>query len=643
MLQSTWNLAVAAGAAVLFTGLGHVVLNLIGLRRVPVRERLLFAFAVGLATVGLTTLCLGHAGLLYRWLFRGMAGAGLLVLVPSLVRLRPQAAAAGLTRKFLDCSLFEKVLIVLILAQGCAMLLTALAPPVGADALAYHLAVPKLYIENHGILNLPNHKHSSQPFLMEMVFLFGMLLKGDVVAQLLNFAATCAAAAGIYLLARRLFSRRVGIIASAVFLLTPQLLASVELMGPESGMALFVALAFLALVRWVRAGPAERTPWLIIIALLSAGVAGMKQSGAGHAMFFALLITVLPIALFRQSVGAVLRQAALYAAITGLLGGGWYLRCYAMTGNPLHPFGTAAPMAPNTHTGEGMGKSLRAFLSYPWNMTMHSRSFGMLATDNPGPLPLAFIPLLLVFRPVPRWLGLMLAYCVVFAGAIFFTSQITRYLVPIFGLTAIAVAVGVERFESLGKLPAYAAAAAVIIAGVVQTGLSARAIAGDRGNRLKVVLGGESRREFLAKASYSYSAFDFLNGTAAPGSRVLLLYGHEAYYLDLPYVIAGFTMVGSPLAAEDYESDDAFASAVGRLEVEYVFVDEYVRDLFYRRWLRRYPHVAERQERFLRERCRLVFRMTIRDGKCVRIYRIEEPEERRVASTTASAAEGRGR
>ena len=639
MFQSMANLMTAAGAAALLVGVGHVLLNLMGLRRIAVRERILFAFAVGLIAVGLVTLALGHAGLLYHNVFRIAAGAGLLLVAPALVRMRPHDAAKGLVRKALDCPLFEKVLIVLILAQVCAMLLTALAPPVGADALAYHLAVPKIYIENHGILNLPNHKHSSQPFLMEMIFLFGMLIKGDVVAQLLNFASTCAAGLSIYVLARRFFSRRVGIIASAVFLLTPQLLASVELMGPESGMALVIALAFLALTEWAGCGePAERRSWVILVAVLSSGVAGMKQSGAGHAVFFGLLLIVLPLAFFHERLGAMLRHAALYAAITAVLGGGWYVRCWAMSGNPLHPFGTSAPMAPNTHTGGGRGGSLVSLVAYPWNLTMHSRSFGTLATDNPGPLPLAFIPvLLLLLRPVPRWMWLMLGYCAVFAGAIFFTSQITRYLIPIFGLTAIAVGVAVERFESLGKLAAYSAATAVILAGFVQAGLSARAVAGDHDSRLRVVLGGESREEFLAKASYSYSAFDFLNGTAGDGSRVLLLYGHEAYYLDLPYLIAGFTMVGSPLEAADYESDAAFAAAVRALAVDYVFVDEYVRDLFYPEWIQRNPHVIKRQEHFLGECCRLVFRMTVHDGKRILIYRLQG---RRLAASGAPGCGG---
>ncbi|NQT19597.1 MAG: phospholipid carrier-dependent glycosyltransferase [Planctomycetes bacterium] len=628
MFTSAANLTVALASLLLSVGVGNLIVNVIGLRSLAGRERVAFAMAVGLMALGLGTFAMGHAGLLHPWLFRAASGLAFLFAVPSLLSIRSHLAGQNLIAKFLECTLFEKVLIVLIFAQASAMLLTSLAPPIGADALAYHLAVPKIYISHRAIVDLPNHKHAAQPFLMEMIFLWGMLVKSDVLAQLLNFAATCAAGGSIYLLARRFFSRRAGIIATAVFMLTPQLFTSVGLMGAESAMTFFIMLTFIALARWAAqsedpTAQRARVPWLILISLLAAGVAGMKQSGAGHVLFIAPAVVLIPLVIFRERLLRALRYAALYAAIAAVLGGGWYLRSYTMTGNPVYPYRSQAPFSGISEGREGMGKTFAMLLAYPWNITVNARRFGMLATDTPGPLPLAFVPLLLfVLGPTPRPLKFMLAYTAAFAGAIFFTSQLTRYLIPILGFTSIAAAVAIERMEKIGKLPALAAVGAVIVSCVVQTGLSARTLARHNAGRLRVIAGQQSRTEFLSSASYSYDAFQFLNVAAPPQSRVMLMYGHEAYYLDLPYLIAGFSMGGSPLTTEDYDSEAAFVAAVRRLEVDYIYVDEYVRTLFYRHRMEQYPHVPAMQQWFLKDYCRLVFQKQIQGERHIRIYKI---------------------
>ena len=623
MADTLVNLLAGAAVVLLAAGVGHALIDLLGPRGSGGAQRVLFSLALGVMALGLLTLGLGHAGLLHRWLFRLLAAAGLAAVGPRLWRMGRQLAGLRLGRRFLGCTLLEKVLIVMIAAQAGAMLLSALAPPVGADALAYHLAVPKTYIDGHSIVNLPNHKHAAQPFLLEMIFTLSMLLKSDVAAQVVNVALTCAAGAAVFLLARMFCSRMVGVTAAAAFMLTPQLLGSAELLGPESAMALLTVLTFAGLAHWARAGRDSRTRWLVAVSLLCAGAAGLKQSGAGHVLLVAPAVLAVPVLAFGGGLRASARSAAVYGAITLVLGFGWYARCFAMSGNPLHPYGSPAAFGEAFAGRDEMGKSLAGLLAYPWDVTMRASDFGTLVTDNPGPLPLAFVPLLLlVLGPVPRPVKLMLLYSAAYAAAIFFTSQLARYLVPILGFTSIAAALAIERLSGLGRAARVFARGALVLACVTQVGLSARAVASDGGNRLGVVFGGKSRAEFLSRALYTYRGFDYLNRHSPPGSRVLLLYGHEPYYLHRPYVIAGFALVGSPLGEEDYASEEAFARAVRRLGASYVYVDEYVRTLFFARRIAHHPEVVAVQESFLSRRCAMVFRERTRRGSLVRIYRV---------------------
>ena len=51
-------------------------------------------------------------------------------------------------------------------------LILALAPAFATDALVYHLAVPKAYLEAGGIINLPNNIYSFFPQQIEMLYPF---------------------------------------------------------------------------------------------------------------------------------------------------------------------------------------------------------------------------------------------------------------------------------------------------------------------------------------------------------------------------------------------------------------------------------------------------------------------------------------
>ena len=61
---------------------------------------------------------------------------------------------------------------------------SALAPAFANDALVYHLAVPKAFLQAGGLGHLPNNIYSLFPQQIEMLYLFALALGSDSLAQL---------------------------------------------------------------------------------------------------------------------------------------------------------------------------------------------------------------------------------------------------------------------------------------------------------------------------------------------------------------------------------------------------------------------------------------------------------------------------
>ena len=61
---------------------------------------------------------------------------------------------------------------------------SAFAPAFANDALAYHLAVPKAFLQTGGLVHLPNNIYSLFPQQIEMLYLFALALGSDSLAQL---------------------------------------------------------------------------------------------------------------------------------------------------------------------------------------------------------------------------------------------------------------------------------------------------------------------------------------------------------------------------------------------------------------------------------------------------------------------------
>ncbi|MDO8683033.1 MAG: glycosyltransferase family 39 protein, partial [Armatimonadota bacterium] len=260
-------------------GFGRLILRAFAPKHAGGLEGFLFAAAIGMGALSYLILALGLIGLLYPTAVLILMLALMLVSRRNLSRGEASASASDTMRGIIGQMLHPYIGIP-IAVIGVSALIGALAPPSfnDWDALAYHLAVPSLYIKWHAIKYVPFTSHSNLPFLMEMLYAIGLLfpaLGGAALAKLFHFAAGVLTVLAIYVIGKKHFSPKAGAIGAAVF-------AAIPLVGWEAtagyidlATSFYVVLAVLALLNhWDEGGQ-----WGVL-AFISLGLAAATKTTA---------------------------------------------------------------------------------------------------------------------------------------------------------------------------------------------------------------------------------------------------------------------------------------------------------------------------------------------------------------------------
>lgn len=538
-----------------------------------------WSLAAGLVLVGTLLLGLGLCGLLYSWLIRTLtlfaAAAGFVALGPLWRKRRLRLAGWMLSREPVEIDRSEEprpwllggARWLLAMIAG-ATLLGALAPPVAGDALTYHLELPKRFLLEHAVLELPHDDNAVYPLLAEMWFLWGLALGGGTVAQLLHWLCGGVLAGGVYLLGVPILGKRWSELAAALTLLAPGV--NNQMTAPLNDLAV-ATLTTLALAAWYRAWhsePAEDAKqtlgWYLLAGVFLGGALGTKHVAL---LFVAALGVVTLWLLVRQPQrrSTLLVGSAGLAIVAVSLAGPWYLRAAWHRGDPLYPFLTQLRNHPSHLVGEGgeqrepgegvqsgdrdsarvadretlaasvpsppaplphgergaipnkrrLGTSALALLTAPWRLTMQPELVGGRAHQL-GPLWLMLLPTLIVARRL-RGLGILGAIAGVYALQWFLLRQNVRFLLPVVPILAVVAVWSMIEWRRWPRAPRLLATLAVLT--IVLFSLS---IAVRRGARtLPVAVGIESREAYLRRVEPTYDIARQMHALSLSGARVL--------------------------------------------------------------------------------------------------------------------------
>ena len=521
-------------------------------------ERALLQVGIGYGALSLAVLALGVLGLLYAPLFAAAVLAGALPAFFALLRgeggrtTETSRHRAGRLKSLsvpLCLRLRGKNALLLVIAIQLAYLLVgfALVPPTAYDALAYHLGLPKLFIAAHRIYYVPFVVHANWPELAEMISLLGLLLRSEMLVNLLSLALSLLGGAAIYLLGRRLVSAGGALLGCAIYASAPAIrdLAGIPMVEPA--LASYSALATLCLALWLRE---RHSGWLMLSAAFGGFAASVKLTGLATPLLLGALFLAWSV-VRRERLWPTLLLATRYGAIVALLVLPWYAKSALYTGNPIWPFfNTLLPSRNWDSFGAQAHDAYLHITNLPPTPLNFLRSLWYVATDPGryggfalGPLTLLAVPPVLarvLLSPSFRTrAGALVLFCALYYCQWFLLSQQTRFLAPL--LPVLALLAGdtyAWMWQGFARAPRWLAASVATSLLLLILPLFAAPEQQRWRDGAAYLAGQLGRDDYLARYVPSEPLYRYANAALPSNALVLLLFENRGYLLDRDYVWA---------------------------------------------------------------------------------------------------------
>ncbi len=365
------------------------------------------------------------------------------------------------------------------LGIGIALLLAALAPETGIDALGAHLPAAARFVRD-GIRPMAGVLGGEGRLGFSILAVPRLDGAWPVGPALLHAAAGLALVAAVHAEIARRAGRRLAAVSAALLLATPAIAFPSTTLGVELGLGLHAVLALLCAARAARGEPGAH---VLAAGLLSGFAANDDLAG---------LLVVLSTGLaLHVGLGARrgMRPALAAAGVALTLTVPWFLRAWRDTGNPLFPYaverlgsGWADPTIVQATT-LGPFRDAGALLGLSERVGAPLRA--AFARGEGAALPLALLLVaavaFLLRRPRggPRD-GRPLVVGGVALGVLGLAGfPAARLLVPVLALATIAAATGLARIAAhpgRSRAPALLLGAILVVAGAWDAAATARAI-----------------------------------------------------------------------------------------------------------------------------------------------------------------------
>lgn len=337
------------------TGLGLLLLRVCGISADSGLPRLVLATGIGLGAWSIVVLLFGALGIFYRPFWWVVVSAFAAISVPSLRELiREWGIGAPQDRNPSDEKRAELRLVaswlVMPVIAGFSLVYASFPPGIlwpaegnGYDVLEYHLGAVRDFLDAGRITYLPHNIYSNFPFGVEMLYLLGMILRGDPLkaaftAQLLHAMLGMLAGVAVWCAARAALRdadssrRNAAHVAGLIAVSCPMVLYVGALAYTENGLVLYTALALWAVFEGGRRDQSCPMRWFALAGSLAGFAFGCKYIAAPQ--------VVLPLAIGTMWAGRRVggaRALVVYGVGAAVTMSPWLIRNAVNTGNPVFP------------------------------------------------------------------------------------------------------------------------------------------------------------------------------------------------------------------------------------------------------------------------------------------------------------------
>ena len=226
----------------------------------------------------------------------------------------------------------------MILGVVALISLMASVPPVSRDALTHHLYIPKLYLQQGRIYELPNIEFSYFPMNLDLLYLIPLYFNNDILPKFIHFSFALITALMVFQYLKRRINREYALLGSLFFLSIPVIVCQSTIVYVDLGLVCFLFAALMYLFEWIESG--FQTKQWIISAVFCGLALGTKYNGLIGLFLLGLFVPFL-YARYHADESCHARKAlgysAAYVLIALLIFSPWMIRNILWTGNPVYP------------------------------------------------------------------------------------------------------------------------------------------------------------------------------------------------------------------------------------------------------------------------------------------------------------------
>lgn len=496
-------------------------------------EKIWFSLSIGFAIISYGTYFLGLVGLLRPRIL------WILVGIPALFSFRRISKFKNLpTVSFLHWSISEKIAGLLLIFNIIIFGLAAGAPPIAYDSVMYHLALPKLYLQEGRITFYPFINCSLWPALLEMFYLLPMSFGALETTQLIHWFMGVLCLGWIFQVGKMYYNRWVGLIAANILVNTIlfKVLSVTALI--DLGFCFFALLALYAFIQYRE----KKCAFWLFLSGIEAGLAcGVKLTGI---IWFVSLLLLLFLQLQKKyNIKKLIYELFIVIILFMIIMSPWFIRSYWHTGNPVWPFCYKLFNGPYWDVAQ-----TKIWLSYGTAFmpdvtligTISNKIKALFSLSGKYYFRFGFLFILFTMMSIVRkqqvfpnkirtFFYIIIIYLVQYV--LFFPNSV-RYLIPIIPLMALAIAGGLY---SLMKKNRYANLFGYLLLIVL---ISFEFPAFDKiiWKKIKTTIGFMSPHVYLQKNLEIYPISAWINENFKSGQKILLLNDTRGLYINCDYV-----------------------------------------------------------------------------------------------------------
>ena len=481
-------------------------------------------------------------------------------------------------------------LITLLIA--CIVILS-LVPPISRDALTHHLAVPKLYLNQGSIYEIPSIKFSYYPMNLDLLFMVPLYFGNDIIPKFIHFLFALFTAGLIYRYLRRRMGLEWALLGALIFLSLPIIVKLSITVYVDLGLVFFSTACLLAFLQWIESR--FRFKFLILSAVCCGLALGTKYNGLIVLFIIAVAVPLVYLLKTKQNLDRekltdrgnsrnhhwkAVGYGVIFVFVALLIFSPWMIRNYSWKQNPVYPlfnkvFNSSKNIPNQTLDGktkqadQGTRSQISKKSSTRWSpfalrKVIYKESWWQIALipvriffqgqdDQPkyfdGRLnPFLFLlPLAAFFQlkfdpPAIRTDKKIFGFFTVFfiLYAFLQTDMRIRYVAPTIPPLVILSVGGLKKLTALlsnrwARASGWLAPACSVLLATLMLSMNAAYIV----RQFEYVdpfayLGGEmDRHEYIARYRPEYKAFQYANHNLPDDARILAIFlGNRGYYSD---------------------------------------------------------------------------------------------------------------